>query len=269
MMQWVIETLTFGRRPMSTNELHDLYVTENETPKRKHRSARHSMTRALRTLSAAKTITQEPIDKQWSLTEKPGPDPERIETAYHEAGHAVIALATGGSVAMVTIKAKGRLSGVVHHRHRSQPLGGIYGTVGGVFRLLNRDSRDAFGNKRPAEKTTDAEHAGEILSSIAGPMVHVIHLGDAGDTALRTWRSRASPSDLSVMRYHRRNIKRPKSVEEYAADTLALVNKHWPMIEAVAAALLKDETLSGGDVDDVCQRVARKVVKQQRLKSAA
>jgi len=45
---------------------------------------------------------------------------------------------------------------------------------------------------------------------------------------------------------------------------LAFVRKYWHLVEAVAAALLKDETISGRDVGDICRRVVRR----QHLKSA-
>ena len=37
------------------------------------------------------------------------------------------------------------------------------------------------------------------------------------------------------------------------------------MIEAVAADLLKHETLSGFDLDDICVRVARKAIRRQHI----
>jgi hypothetical protein len=38
------------------------------------------------------------------------------------------------------------------------------------------------------------------------------------------------------------------------------------MIEAVAAKLLNEETLSGNDIYDICWRTARNVVRRQHLK---
>jgi hypothetical protein len=73
-----------------------------------------------------------------------------------------------------------------------------------------------------------------------------------------TWRKRASSSDMYGVRSHRDKLgANAKSADEYAADTLALFRKYWPMIEATAAGLLKHEFLSGHDIDTICRRVVR------------
>ena len=64
---------------------------------------------------------------------------------------------------------------------------------------------------------------------------------------------------MDIARYHRRELGgAAKPWEQYAKETAALVDKHWPMIEAVAARLMKVDFLSGGQVDDICRRVVRR-----------
>jgi hypothetical protein len=64
---------------------------------------------------------------------------------------------------------------------------------------------------------------------------------------------------MSIARDHRRKLgDAAKPWERYAKETAALVDKCWPMIEAVAARLMKVDFLSGGEADDICRRVVRR-----------
>lgn len=88
---------------------------------------------------------------------------------------------------------------------------------------------------------------------IAGPMAHTKFLAETD------WRQHASPSDMRIARRHRGKLgDAAKSWEQYEKETAALVNKHWPMIEAVAARLMKVDFLSAYDIDSICQRVVRR-----------
>jgi hypothetical protein len=57
--------------------------------------------------------------------------------------------------------------------------------------------------------------------------------------------------------------------DEYVAECKTLVTKHWPMIEAVANRLLKEEVIGGSEVYTICERVARHVVRRQHLDRTA
>src|SRR5205814_1712979 len=92
---------------------------------------------------------------------------------------------------------------------------------------------------------------------------------ESGDDAVPPWRPNASgtPGDMGNMRYSRRNLgDKAKSWPEYEREALALVRAQWHMIEAVAAALLKNDLLSGFDLDNILRRTARHVVYRQHLK---
>ena len=265
---------------MSTALLHLLFIAEHDVPHKKERSARHSLTRALRSLEAAGTIMRDSIDKQWSLKGAPKPGADRIAAAYHEAGHAVIARSRQLPVGFATIKQKGRSAGYVTGIHdRPNAVGLITKRVlkqdhfksrGKIVTFNYMDHEhvadlhnvDAFGNALPKRRLVSAaEHTAEILMCIAGGMAEAIHKGDDP----MTWRKLASRADMEIARIHRNALDRAERPwDEYEADALALIRKHWPMIEAVAADLLKHETLSGFDIDDVCRRVVRR----QHLKKA-
>ena len=128
------------------------------------------------------------------------------------------------------------------------------------YRIIVDDLKsDAFGNPVRKREITDAHYHAEIRCDIGGPMAEA-HL--AGDYA--KWRTYASSGDMSSARWHRRQLGiRAKDWAEYEADTYALVRKHWDMIEAVAARLLQDETISGSDVDDICVRIARRNIRRK------
>jgi hypothetical protein len=187
----------------------------------------------------------------------------RKTVAFHETGHAVIALATGYPVALVTIKPRGSSAGHISHDYCPNNIGGVYKFDKRERRhvLINSKSfdLDAFGNPVLIRRTAKKNEAA-ILNAIAGPMAEAELLNGDGTQ----WRSLASGSgDMRNMRYARRNLARPKSWPKYEQQALTLVRKFWPMIEAVAARLLKDETLSGGDVDSICQRVRRQQLKNE------
>jgi hypothetical protein len=257
MQRFIVEHLNMCRDAQGTGEVLDSYMYEHDEglspwqPDRAH-SARNSMTRALRRLKAEGKIEQndgkwQPVGK-WDARE--AIEKTRRDTAYHEAGHAVIGLAGQLPVAFVTIRSKGnRLAHVSSMRGPTS-----VGYVVKDYRVIVRDLKiDAFGNPVPERKVSDAERHADILMSIAGPMAEAHWKGDHTQ-----WRKRASPSDMSIARYQRRQLgDRAKSWDEYAADTYALILDHWDKIEAVTARLLEDETISGPDVDEICRRIAR------------
>jgi hypothetical protein len=119
--------------------------------------------------------------------------------------------------------------------------------------------QDAFGN--PVSKRNTDWHA-DIVMSIAGGMAEAEFLKD-GPTGLQL----LSGGDKRCVAFARRKLgDKARSIEEYEAECQKLIKQHWPMIEAVAAKLLKEETLSGQGVYDICWRTSRNVVRRQHLK---
>jgi hypothetical protein len=181
---------------------------------------------------------------------------ERTETAYHESGHAVIGLAVQLPVSLACIKPGGR-SGYVAEASTPSPVGYVYKKYGQSTKLDTKSkvtALDAFGNPPRKREVTPEEHHAEVVMCIAGPMAHAKLLGDITD-----WREHASNADMSIARYHRGKLgDAAKSWDRYAQDTAALINKHWPMIEAVAARLMKVDLLNAREIDDICRRVVRR-----------
>jgi hypothetical protein len=231
------------------------------TPARRH-SIRMSMGRALRQLEATGQIKRDKVGdwypaKDW--TARDTVKRERSATAYHEAGHAVIGLALQLPVAFVTIKPRASYPGHVSYAPKHHSVGAVYPR--GSYRkpIADMSEQDAFGN--PVIERNDDWHARAVMS-IAGGMAEAEFLKDG-----YTWRKQASSSDKHNVAFYRRKLgDNARSVEEYEAECEKLVKQHWPMIEAVAVKLLKEETLSGNDVYAICWRIARNVVRRQHLK---
>lgn len=190
--------------------------------------------------------------KYWK---KPG---NRLNSAYHEAGHAVIGLAVQLPIAYACSVPNGR-----HHVPHVNRAHGSTWTIGRGYKLIGDRYKptvrpkaaelDAFGNQPKTIERTPDEHRAEIIMSLAGPMADARHLGD-----ITKWRDEASNSDMRIARFHRGELgDAAKPWEEYERDTVALVDKYWPMVEAVAARLMQVEWISGSEVDDICGRVAR------------
>lgn len=280
MQQWVLTTLQMRKVGMSTAALHAEFMGEDEPkrrgPKDRARSVRNSMARALRNLEAAGTILRgNEINKQWTLIENPFAH-DRIATAYHEAGHIVIALALHVPVGFATMgrddKSRGYITGITDRISVGEIYKRVPRTIKGYPHLRAYDYKtvadlrgvDAFGNKIKKRKISEAEHHAEVVMCIAGGMTEAIHRGDDPST----WRKFASGAngDMGIAGHHRVALgDKAKSYEAYAADALKLIRKYWNMIEAVAADLEKKNFLSNYEVELIC----RSVVKRQHLKSAA
>jgi hypothetical protein len=184
---------------------------------------------------------------------------QRLSTAYHEAGHAVIGLALKMPIAFVTIKQRGYSGGHVDQAPVPHSVGRVWAR--GQYRkpIADFSKQDAFGN--PVSERNDDWHA-DVVMSIAGGMAEAEFLKDGS-----TWRELWSPGDKQCVAFDRRKLgDQARSIEEYKAECEKLIKQHWPMIEAVAAKLLKEETLSGNDVYAICWRTARNVVRRQHLK---
>jgi hypothetical protein len=263
MQRWILDELREGSEGQATAELLELYKMF-EKPRGPDRSVLNSMQRALRSLNKGGHIQSN--EGKWEpIGEWPGRDladeglrqkeAERKETAFHEAGHAVIGLAGQLPIAFVTIRQKGNKGGYVTSTNGPHKVGYVIKD----YRIVANLETDAFGNQVPQRTVTDKENHAEVLMCIAGPMAEAHWKRDH-----TKWRQDASPSDISIARYHRRELgKGARDWSEYEADTFRLITDHWDKIEAVAIRLLEDETISGPDVDDICCRIARRDSKRK------
>jgi hypothetical protein len=271
----ILDALRIRTTPTSAADLRERHLWEIWDPDsdpefevwntaERRRSLRMSMGRALRQLEAAGQIKRDG-DGNWypsgDWTGRDNAERERASTAYHEAGHAVVGLALKMPIAFVTIKPNGTNLGHVSQAPKHYSVGEVYAR--GSYRkpIADASNQDAFGNP-VAERDTDW-HADAVMC-IAGGMAQTEFLKDGS-----TWR------ELEGTRGDRRSVAfargklgdKARSIEEYEAECEKLIKQHWPLIEAVAAKLLKEETLSGTDVYGICWRAKRNVVRRQHLKT--
>jgi hypothetical protein len=213
---------------------------------RRDEELRNLRVQVLKLEGKVRKLTQEDMWRKFHLDSD-----ERKHTAYHEAGHAVIGLAVQLPVAYAVSVPSGRAKvghvGMAHECNRS---------IGPGYRLIDVGRKaaelDAFGNVPRERVWSLEEHHAEVIMCLAGPMA---------EAKLRNqeWRGLASSSDMNIARHHRGELgDSAESWEEYEREATALVDKHWPMIEAVAARLMKVDWISGHEVDEICCRVARR-----------
>ena len=268
MQKLIVDALQGSRVPLTTAELRKHYEFEIwdgeldfnvwNTPERR-RSTRISMGRALRQLEAAGEIKRNKAGEWYPAKDWAARD-ERRCIAYHEVGHAVVGLALQLPIAFVTIKPP---TGYVNQAPIHHSVGVVYAR--GSYDsppIADASKQDAFGN--PVAERNHDWHA-DIVMTIAGGMAEAEFVKDGNP-----WRELASSGDMRCIAFARRNLgDKARSVAEYEAECAKLIKQHWPIIEAVAANLLREETLSGQDVYDICWRTSRNVVRRQHLKRRA
>jgi hypothetical protein len=186
-------------------------------------------------------------------------DPDkRLNTAYHEAGHAVIGLPVQLPVAYACSVPNGRhrVGHVTMEYSSTRRIGPGYRLIGDRYKRTvgpKTAELDAFGNAPREIERTAEQHRGEVIMCLAGPMAEAKLRNDGFD-----WRAVASDSDKSIARYHHGKLgSAAPPWTEYEQEAATLVDRHWPMIEAVASRLMKVDWISGSEVDDICGRVAR------------
>jgi hypothetical protein len=268
MQQWIVLELSCYSEGRTLAEMHRQYLREEDecsSAKDHARAVRHSMARALRALEKLGKIRRDgdrwlsPTAAEHDRLAKAERAREAAALAHHEAGHAVIGMAVGLAIAYACVK---QHDGHVSSAHPPSSIGHVYKRGKRSYKKVTTDDQaglDAFGNVARDNKRASEEHHAEVIMCIAGPMADANERGD-----ITKWRAQASSSDMSIARHHRRELgDAAKSWEEYEQDTAALVNKYWPLIEAVAARLTKVSFAGAHEIDAICRRVVRR----QHLKS--
>lgn len=153
---------------------------------------------------------------------------ERCATAYHEAGHAVMRLMLGRSVTRATIKSEGDTLGSVGHRPAKVDT-----------EWLGED----WATRRWAETA--------IMVALAGPEAEQRLTGSrngAGAASDDAWVHEVSVDAEGYADERRQAYLRwlQLKVRDWVNDS-----QFWRQVEAVAAALLERETLTGAEVDRI------------------
>jgi hypothetical protein len=175
------------------------------------RTFRSSFNRALLNLERSnKIVRTEIIAEGEKIRAWQNPEMMKLRRilAYHEAGHAVIGMILDCGVESATIK----------------PARASLGSV-------------------DVDQLHAIKHENKILFSLAGLVAECEFTGEPCD-----WKADKMKYDMRSVGHSRNqlrlNAREVKERDEYEAATRKLVRKHWRQIGAVAAALLKRETLS-------------------------
>jgi hypothetical protein len=155
-------------------------------------------------------------------------------TAYHEAGHAVMRLELGRGVTRATVKPEGEALGRV--RHRPSKLDTDYPGVDWPYR-------------RWAET--------EVMTLLAGPEAEEQLIGRRNDVGASS--DDAKVLEIAVEAEGYGEERRDAYLEWLRLKVRDFVaHAHfWIQVEAVAAALLERETLTGAEIRQICRRALR------------
>jgi cell division protease FtsH len=187
------------------------------------------------------------------------PEEERRNTAYHEAGHALVArlLPKTDPVHKVTIIPRGRALGVTmqlpegdrYSMDRERMLNTIAVLFGG------RIAEEVFMGQMTTGASNDFERATSIardmvtrygMSDLLGPMVYA---DNEGEVFLGRSVTKTTNMSEETMRKVDQEIRR--IIDEQYAVARKLIEENRDKIEAMAKALLEWETIDADQIEDI------------------
>ena len=184
-------------------------------------------------------------------------DEDKRDTAYHEAGHAVVAAVTPGAdpVHKVTIIPRGRALGVTWQLPERDKYSSTRDYMEGQIAILmgGRIAEETFFNRLSTGASNDIERASQIarrmvcdygMSDKLGPLSfgqgdHEVFLGKDFSQRRDFSEDTARVIDAEVHLIVMRNYERAKQI----------ILEHRDRLSLIAEALLVRETLDGNDVD--------------------
>jgi len=187
------------------------------------------------------------------------PEEERRNTAYHEAGHTVVAklLPKTDPVHKVTIIPRGRALGVTmqlpeqdrYSQDRDRLLNMIAVLFGG------RIAEEIFMNQMTTGAANDFERATDVarrmvtqwgMSETLGPMVYGENEGE-----IFLGRSITTHKNVSEATLQKVDAEIRRIIDEQYRRARRLIEENRDKVEALAKALLELETLDADQIDDV------------------
>ncbi len=187
------------------------------------------------------------------------PEEERRNTAYHEAGHALIGklLPKCDPVHKVTIIPRGRALGVTmslpekdrYSYDREYMLNQISMLFGG------RIAEEVFMNQMTTGASNDFERATHIardmvmrygMTDALGPMVYAENEGE-----VFLGRSVTKTTNISEQTMQKVDSEVRRIIDEQYALARRLIEEHSDKMHAMAKALLEWETIDGDQLDDI------------------
>jgi cell division protease FtsH len=189
------------------------------------------------------------------------PEEERRNTAYHEAGHAVVArlLPKTDPVHKVTIIPRGRALGVTmqlpEHDRYSQDRERLLNTIAVLFG--GRIAEEIFMNQMTTGAANDFERATEIarrmvtqwgMSDVLGPMVYGENEGE-----IFLGRSITTHKNVSEATMQKVDAEIRRIIDEQYRLARRLIEENRDKVEALAKALLEMETLDAEQINDIME----------------
>ncbi len=169
------------------------------------------------------------------------PAKQKTEAAYHEAGHVAAAmLLSPGSVSIVSVRGK---SGETH----------------GFMETIDSDDESYEGTIRSIITGLAGRAATEIKYSLPdmGSSDDIYRASRMCDTFVEdvcikglSYVSREYESDSDNSR-NARNMQQTSMLEDFYNNTKKLLRNNWDLVERVAAALIREETLICDDLDAI------------------
>ena len=187
------------------------------------------------------------------------PEEERKNTAYHEAGHALVAklLPKTDPVYKVTIIPRGRALGVTMQLptedRYSQDRDRLLNTIAVLFG--GRIAEEIFMHQMTTGASNDFERATEMarrmvtqwgMSDAMGPMVYAENEGE-----VFLGRSVTTHKNISEATMQKVDAEIRRIVDQQYALARKLIEENRDKLEVMAKALLEWETLNAEQVDDI------------------
>lgn len=187
------------------------------------------------------------------------PEEERKNTAYHEAGHAVVAklLPKTDPVHKVTIIPRGRALGVTMQLptedRYSQDKERLLNTIAVLFG--GRIAEELFMHQMTTGASNDFQRATDLarrmvtqwgMSEVLGPMVYGDEEGE-----IFLGRSITTHKNVSEATMQKVDAEIRRIIDEQYALARRLLEENRDKVEAMAKALLEWETLDAEQIDDI------------------
>ena len=209
---------------------------------------------------------EESLDKVLLGTRQPAlTDPEeRRVVAYHEGGHAVVALLTPGAdpVQKVTIVPHGRALGVTEQRAEEDRRN--FGRDALLARLAVQLGGRAAEELAFGQPTTGAESDLKAATDLARRMVGLWGMSDelgpvsynVGERDPFLGREIAAPKEYAESTAARLDAAVSALLEGARATARELLSRHRGVLDALAAELIATETVSGARLAEIAAEVA-------------
>jgi hypothetical protein len=168
-----------------------------------------------------------------------------LSHAYHEAGHAIAAVARGRRVEWLSIEVRGRLGGLCYAVPADAPP---------VSERAFRQAQAALAEMGSVPSSTEllptgADAEASVVESLAGPVAQMIGTRAAGHDWIRG--ADDMKYALEVLQFDTRQEAAATEFFALMGRTDALMRERWREVEAIAARLWLYGELNGAAIQEI------------------